>query len=94
MTDEVFVDTSPTGPATAQTDTPAQPGQSTAPPTEGNGEKTEAPYTLIVRTQFTTNTYLYQQNICLNVSYNNVNIRNVNVSQMENKCPIPNLFQI
>lgn len=53
VTDEVFVDTSPTGPATA--DAPAQPGQSTAPPTE---EKKEAPYTLIVRTQFTNNIYV------------------------------------
>uniref|UniRef100_A0A3Q3RVD3 DNA-directed RNA polymerase subunit n=1 Tax=Mastacembelus armatus TaxID=205130 RepID=A0A3Q3RVD3_9TELE len=49
VTDEVFVDTSPTGPATATTDTSAQPGQSTAPPAEDSIEKKEAPYTLIVR---------------------------------------------
>lgn len=49
VTDEVFVDTSPTGPATAASDTAAQPGQSTAPPKEDGGEKKEAPYTLIVR---------------------------------------------
>lgn len=55
VTDEVFVDTSPTGPATAETDPPAQPGQSTAPPTE---EKKEAPYTLIVRTKFMSNIYI------------------------------------
>lgn len=54
VADEVFVDTSPTGPATAASDTPAQPGQSTAPPAEDNGEKKEAPYTLIVRTQLMT----------------------------------------
>lgn len=59
VTDEVFVDTSPTGPATAVTDTPAQPGQSTAPPAEDSGEKKEAPYTLIVRTHFMTNTHLH-----------------------------------
>lgn len=47
VTDEVFVDTSPTGPATAASDTAAQPGQSTAPPKEDGGEKKEAPYTLI-----------------------------------------------
>lgn len=53
VTDEVFVDTSPTGPAAATTETPAQPGQSTAPPApppEATGEKKEPPYTLIVRT--------------------------------------------
>lgn len=50
VTDEVFVDTSPTGPAVAQSDTPApQAGQSTAaPPPPEEGEKKEAPYTLIV----------------------------------------------
>lgn len=48
VTDEVFVDTSPTGPAAAVTATPAQPGQSTAPPAEASVEKKEAPYTLIV----------------------------------------------
>lgn len=53
VTDEVFVDTSPTGPATATTDAPVQPGQSTAPPAEDSGEKKVAPYTLIVRAQFT-----------------------------------------
>lgn len=54
VTDEVFVDTSPTGPSAAETDTPAQPGQvTTSAPTEENKEKKEAPYTLIVRTQFT-----------------------------------------
>ncbi|KAG7216257.1 hypothetical protein INR49_029109 [Caranx melampygus] len=49
VTDEVFVDTSPTGPATATTETPAQPGQSTTapPPPEATGEKKEPPYTLI-----------------------------------------------
>eukprot|EP00064_Thunnus_orientalis_P002784 superscaffoldBa00000213_g2792 len=47
VTDEVFVDTSPTGPAAAAPSTPAQPGQSTAPPAEVSGEKKEAPYTLI-----------------------------------------------
>ncbi|CAJ1075838.1 DNA-directed RNA polymerase III subunit RPC8 isoform X2 [Xyrichtys novacula] len=47
VADEVFIDTSPTGPAAAATDTPAQPGQSTAPPPEDSGEKKEAPYTLI-----------------------------------------------
>uniref|UniRef100_A0A3P9NL56 RNA polymerase III subunit Rpc25 domain-containing protein n=1 Tax=Poecilia reticulata TaxID=8081 RepID=A0A3P9NL56_POERE len=50
VADEVFVDTSPTGPATAKPDTPAQPGQSTAPPAEESGDKKEAPYTLVVRT--------------------------------------------
>lgn len=49
VTDEIFVDTSPTGPAAAASDTAAQPGQSTAPPKEDTGEKKEAPYTLIVR---------------------------------------------
>ncbi|XP_055008728.1 DNA-directed RNA polymerase III subunit RPC8 isoform X2 [Boleophthalmus pectinirostris] len=47
VTDEVFVDTSPTGPATVTEDTAAQPGQSTAPPPEAAVEKKEAPYTLI-----------------------------------------------
>lgn len=50
VADEVFVDTSPTGPAAAKTDAPAPPGQSTAPPAEESGEKKEAPYTLVVRT--------------------------------------------
>ena len=54
VTDEVFVDTSPTGPTTAATETPAQPGQSTAPPAEESREKKEAPYTLIVRTHLMT----------------------------------------
>lgn len=59
VTDEVFVDTSPTGPTAAETDTRAQPGQSTmAPPTEESGEKKEAPYTLIVRSQFATSVLL------------------------------------
>lgn len=54
MTDEVFVDTSPTGPSAAETDAPGQPGQATTTiPTEENKEKKEAPYTLIVRAQFT-----------------------------------------
>lgn len=50
VTDEVFVDTSPTGPAAAQSDTPAaQAGQSTvAAPSPEVAEKKEAPYTLIV----------------------------------------------
>ncbi|MED6257740.1 DNA-directed RNA polymerase III subunit RPC8 [Ataeniobius toweri] len=47
VADEVFVDTSPTGPATATPDTPAQPGQSTAPPAQESGDKKQAPYTLI-----------------------------------------------
>uniref|UniRef100_A0A4W6DKG8 DNA-directed RNA polymerase subunit n=1 Tax=Lates calcarifer TaxID=8187 RepID=A0A4W6DKG8_LATCA len=50
VTDEVFVDTSPTGPATAATDTP----------------KKEAPYTLIVRTHFTVNMQLHHQETCSN----------------------------
>lgn len=52
VVDEVFVDTSPTGPAAAAAtpDAPAQPGQSTAPPAEESGDKKEAPYTLVVRT--------------------------------------------
>ena len=50
VTDEVFLDTSPSGPAPATTDTPAQPGQPKPPPTaEESGQKKEAPYTLIVR---------------------------------------------
>lgn len=49
VTDEVFVDTSPTGPAAATPDNAAQPGQSTAAPAEESTEKKEAPYTLIVR---------------------------------------------
>lgn len=54
VTDEVFVDTSPTGPSAAETDAPAPPGPvTTSAPTEENKEKKEAPYTLIVRTQFT-----------------------------------------
>lgn len=56
VTDEVFVDTSPTGPAAAATDTPAQPGQSTAPPAEGSVEKKEPPYTLIVSQYSVTHT--------------------------------------
>lgn len=53
VTDEVFVDTSPTGPAAAKSDTPAaQAGQSSsstaAPPPPEEGKKKEAPYTLIV----------------------------------------------
>lgn len=47
VTDEIFVDTSPTGPSTATADTAAQPGQSTAAPAEESVEKKEAPYTLI-----------------------------------------------
>lgn len=48
VADEIFVDTSPTGPTT---DTPAaQPGQPPAPPpAQDTGEKKDAPYTLIVR---------------------------------------------
>lgn len=53
VTDEVFIDTSPSGPATASTDTAAQPGQSTQPSAEESVEKKEAPYTLIVRNVFT-----------------------------------------
>lgn len=53
VTDEVFVDTSPTGPSAAEKETPAQPGQATpSAPAEENKEKTEAPYTLIVRARF------------------------------------------
>lgn len=51
VTDEVFVDTSPTGPAAAVTETPAQPGQPPAPPAEASAEKKDPPYTLIVRTR-------------------------------------------
>lgn len=49
VADEVFVDTSPTGPASAASDAP---GQSSAPVPAAvdTGEKKEAPYTLIVRT--------------------------------------------
>uniref|UniRef100_H3CH93 DNA-directed RNA polymerase subunit n=1 Tax=Tetraodon nigroviridis TaxID=99883 RepID=H3CH93_TETNG len=48
VTDEVFVDTSPTGPSAAETDAAAQPGQAaTSAPTEESKEKKEAPYTLI-----------------------------------------------
>jgi len=50
VTDEVFLDTSPTGPAAAVPDTPVQqPGQSEAPPAEAIEETKEPPYTLIVR---------------------------------------------
>lgn len=49
VTDEIFIDTSPTGPATAATEQPAQPGPSTAPPPEESEAKKEAPYALIVR---------------------------------------------
>ena len=66
VTDEVFVDTSPTGPSAAKSDTPAQPGPAnTSAPTEENKEKKEAPYTLIVRARFRfhclpiVNTYCY-----------------------------------
>nr|XP_057905306.1 DNA-directed RNA polymerase III subunit RPC8 [Doryrhamphus excisus] len=48
VSDEIFVDTSPTGPT--KDATPALPGQSTAPPpppVQDSGEKKEAPYTLI-----------------------------------------------
>ncbi|XP_054616472.1 DNA-directed RNA polymerase III subunit RPC8 [Dunckerocampus dactyliophorus] len=50
VADEIFVDTSPTGPTAEEK--PAQPGQSTAPPpppppAQDSGEKKEAPYTLI-----------------------------------------------
>lgn len=64
VTDEIFVDTSPTGPAAAATDTSAQPGQSTAPPAEDIVEKKEAPYTLIVRTHVMTNSHLRHREIC------------------------------
>ncbi|TWW69509.1 III subunit RPC8 DNA-directed RNA polymerase [Takifugu flavidus] len=48
VTDEVFVDTSPTGPSAAEKEAPAQPGQATtSAPKEENKEKKEAPYTLI-----------------------------------------------
>uniref|UniRef100_A0A1A8G3P9 DNA-directed RNA polymerase subunit n=1 Tax=Nothobranchius korthausae TaxID=1143690 RepID=A0A1A8G3P9_9TELE len=47
VADQVFVDTSPTGPAVAASDAPAQPGQATAPPAEASEGKKEAPYTLI-----------------------------------------------
>lgn len=61
VTDEVFVDTSPTGPSAADTDAPAQPGQSTtSASTEENKEKKEAPYTLIVRAQFTPVIFAHQ----------------------------------
>ncbi|XP_049602090.1 DNA-directed RNA polymerase III subunit RPC8 [Syngnathus scovelli] len=45
VADEIFVDTSPTGPTTD--DAPAQPGQPTPPPTQETSEKKEAPYTII-----------------------------------------------
>ena len=51
VTDEVFVDTSPTGPAAATEQTSSQPGPSTAPPPEAAVEKKEAPYTLVVSLQ-------------------------------------------
>ncbi len=70
VTDEVFVDTSPTGPAAAATDAPAQPGQSTAPPAEDSGEKKEAPYTLIVRTHSMIGSRLHYKEICSAVSVN------------------------
>uniref|UniRef100_A0A4W5RY89 DNA-directed RNA polymerase subunit n=1 Tax=Hucho hucho TaxID=62062 RepID=A0A4W5RY89_9TELE len=41
VTDEVFLDTSPTGPSAAATDTPGAPGA------EEGGQKKEAPYTLL-----------------------------------------------
>ncbi|XP_014048759.1 DNA-directed RNA polymerase III subunit RPC8 isoform X2 [Salmo salar] len=41
VTDEVFLDTSPTGPSAAATNTPAAPGA------EEGGQKKEAPYTLL-----------------------------------------------
>lgn len=63
VADEVFVDTSPTGPATAASDTPAQLGQSTGP-TGDSGEKKEAPYTLIVRTRLMTGKHLPGIEIC------------------------------
>lgn len=69
VTDEVFVDTSPTGPAAAATDTPAQPGQSTAPPAEGSGEKKEPPYTLIVSQYSVTHTHVHQRDIHPNASH-------------------------
>uniref|UniRef100_A0A8C6MJG4 DNA-directed RNA polymerase subunit n=1 Tax=Nothobranchius furzeri TaxID=105023 RepID=A0A8C6MJG4_NOTFU len=47
VADQVFVDTSPTGPAVAASDAPAQAGQATAPPAEASEGKKEAPYTLI-----------------------------------------------
>lgn len=64
VTDEVFVDTSPTGPSAAETSAPAQPGQApTSAPTEENKEKKEAPYTLIVRTPFTFLAWLTPVNV-------------------------------
>ncbi|XP_061703140.1 DNA-directed RNA polymerase III subunit RPC8 isoform X2 [Syngnathoides biaculeatus] len=63
VADEIFVDTSPTGPTTDPP--PAQPGQSTAPPpTQDTGEKKDAPYTLIVRSAI-AGVHLY----CTNWNY-------------------------
>lgn len=66
VTDEVFVDTSPTGPSAAEKEAPAQPGQvTTSVPKEENKEKKEAPYTLIVRTylQRCTFSHTHKDNI-------------------------------
>ena len=49
VTDEIFVDTSPTGPAQAATD---------APGTEDAGQKKESPYTLVV-SKYTDYIYCY-----------------------------------
>ncbi|KAJ3600194.1 hypothetical protein NHX12_031180, partial [Muraenolepis orangiensis] len=46
VTDEVFLDTSPSGPAPATPDAPVQPGQPT-PPVAEDAQKKEAPYTLV-----------------------------------------------
>ncbi|XP_057673975.1 DNA-directed RNA polymerase III subunit RPC8 [Corythoichthys intestinalis] len=47
VSDEIFLDTSPTGPMIDAT-APAQPGQSSAPPpAQDTGDKKDAPYTLI-----------------------------------------------
>jgi len=63
VTDEVFLDTSPSGPAPAPVaDTPApgqqpdQPDQPKPPAAEDSGQKKEAPYTLVVRTKKILNT--------------------------------------
>lgn len=45
VTDEVFLDTSPTGPSVATTT--ETPGQPSAPPTEDAGQKKDPPYTLV-----------------------------------------------
>ncbi|CAL8274920.1 unnamed protein product [Lota lota] len=47
VTDEVFLDTSPSGPAPATVETPVVPGQPKPPAPDDSGQRKEAPYTLI-----------------------------------------------